>query len=156
MGAEEAKRGLCSTRSSGSAIPGSPVSSVFVSCQQDTPSHWRPLASYHSNARTNWGKRKSWHTAQKSSLKNRNRLSGKLLERQEKAARGVSGGGALVRCGESHRWTHTMPRIYMGWQPHLLPTLRFLFSSLLHLPYMSLPPTSLGNLLSHGRNVSRS
>lgn len=55
MGAEQTQRGLCSARSCRSAIPGSPVSSASMPCQQDTPSHWRPLASYHGNEMTNWG-----------------------------------------------------------------------------------------------------
>ena len=58
-------------------------------CQQDTPSPWRPLTSYHGNEKTSWGEWKSWHTARKNRLKNRNRLSSEWLERQGKAARGV-------------------------------------------------------------------
>ena len=45
----------------------------------------------------------------------------------------------LIHCGETPRWTHTMPRIYRGDIPTLpLPPKRVLFSSLLHLPSMPL------------------
>ena len=129
-------------------------------CQQDTPSPWRPLTSYHGNERTNWGEWKSWHTAQKNRLKNRNRLSSEQLERQEKAARGVERKKCWSTVGRHPGGPTARPESAGGAIPTPpLPTNRFLFPSLLHLPSTSLPPASLGNLLStagmyHGLRTS--